>query len=168
MSRFSDALGAGIAGTAVLSLLLLLLEVETRSAIGIFDAIARFARFPDDVGVGVAIFVAAGIVAWPLLFLAVEGWIPLDDVATRGMAFAVPLWFAFVIVSGGVDSGAVIFLPFTLLAHLAYGFTMGMVYGMLAGAEDADADPAETGTAGSDVAESEEAGPDAAESEEAE
>lgn len=131
VTRLRSALGGGIAGTAVLSLLLLLLEVETREAIGIFEAIARFARFPNDVAVGVAIFVAAGIFAWPLVFLVAEAWLPLADVATRGMAFGVGLWVAFVLVSGGVDDGTVVFLPFTLLAHLAYGFVLGAVYGRL-------------------------------------
>lgn len=131
MSRARSAIGGGVAGTAVLSLLLLLLEVETRSAIGIFEAIARFARFPNDVAVGVVIFVAAGILAWPLLFVAVEPRIPLSDDATRGMAFAVPLWVAFVAISGGVDQGSAVFFPFTLLAHLAYGFTLGAVFAML-------------------------------------
>lgn len=135
VSRAWNALGGGIAGTAVLSLLLLLLEVETRSALGVFAAIARFARVPNDPAIGVAIFVAAGIVAWPLVFVAVERWIPLGDVATRGMAFALVLWLAFVLLSGGVESGTVVFLPFTLLAHLAYGFTLGAVYARLEGAE---------------------------------
>lgn len=133
MHRVVGAVAGGIAGTAVLSLLLLLLEVETRSAVGIFGAIARFVRLPGELALGFLIFVLAGSLAWPLLFVAVQGSLPMADPATRGMAFAIPLWVAFVIAGRGDIGGPlfVVYVGFTLLAHLAYGFTLGAVYGML-------------------------------------
>lgn len=139
MNRAARAVAGGVAGTAVLSLLLLLLEVETREVLELFHAIARFAGVPGQLTVGFILFVLAGVIAWPLLFVAVERYIPLSDEAERGMVFVVPLWIAFVIIGWGSLSTAclsdsecatslLVYAGGTLLAHLTYGFTVGAVY----------------------------------------
>lgn len=136
MNRPTAALGGGVAGTAVLSLLLLLLEVETRSVIGIFDVIARFVRMPGSPAVGFVVFLAAGVVAWPLLFVALERYLPGGpDPARRGLVFATALWVAFVVLGRGDIHGhlLIVYVAFTLLAHLAYGFALGAVYAWLTG-----------------------------------
>jgi len=129
MRRPANALAGGVAGTAVLSLLLLFLDVETREALGIFEAIARFAGMPGQIALGFVVFVAAGVVAWPLLFLAVEDYIPREDPAAAGLLFGLVLWIPFAVVGRGDLSGPALFvyLAFTLLAHLAYGFVLGAV-----------------------------------------
>lgn len=134
--KVAGALAGGVAGVAVMSLLLLLLEVETRSAIGIFAVIARFVRLPGELAVGFLVFVLAGAVAWPLLFAAVEPAIPVgSDPAARGAAFAVVFWLVFVVTGRGDLGGPllVVYAAFTLLAHLAYGFTLGAVYARFTG-----------------------------------
>ncbi|SFC07781.1 hypothetical protein SAMN05444422_104149 [Halobiforma haloterrestris] len=134
MKRFSSAIAGGVAGTAVMSLLLLLLEVETRSALKVFYVIARFIGTPDDPAVGFALFAVAGTVAWPLLFLALEPYLPRGpDPAARGVVFASILWLPFVITGRGDIGGPllVFFGAYTLFAHWAYGFTLGAVYGRL-------------------------------------
>lgn len=133
MNRAVSAVGGGVAGTAVLSLLLLLLEVETRSVLEIFHAIARFAGVPGQLSVGFVVFVLAGVLAWPLVFLGIEHYIPLSDTAERGMAFAAVLWVAFVVVGRGTLTGThlLVFAGGSLLAHLTYGFTLGVVYDRL-------------------------------------
>lgn len=131
-----SAVAGGIAGMAVMSLLLLLLEVETRERIGVFEAVARFAGQPGNVSLGFVLFLLAGGLAWPLLFLALEEYIPTGpDPATRGAVFATVLWVAFVILGRGDLGGPllVIYAVFTLLSHLAYGFVLGAVYGRLTG-----------------------------------
>lgn len=131
-----SAVAGGVAGMAVMSVLLLLLEVETREQIGVFDAVARFAGQPDSIFVGFVLFVLAGAIAWPLLFLALEDYIPTSpDPATRGAVFATVLWVAFVALGRGDISGPllVIYAVFTLISHLAYGFVLGAVYGRLTG-----------------------------------
>ncbi len=134
MRRPANAIAGGVAGTAVLSLLLLFLEVETREALGIFDAIARFAGMPGQISLGFAVFVAAGIVAWPLLFLAVEDYLPRDDPAAAGLLFGAALWVPFAVIGRGDLTGPELFIyaVFTLLAHLAYGFVLGAVTAHLA------------------------------------
>lgn len=134
MNRVASAIGGGIASTAVISLLLLLLEVETRSAMELFYVIARFIGTPDNPALGFVLFVAAGVVAWPLLFLALEPYLPRGpDPAARGVVFASVLWVTFVITGRGDVSGPllVFFAAYTLLAHWLYGFTLGVVYGRL-------------------------------------
>lgn len=135
MNRAGSAVAGGVAGTAVLSLLLLLLEVETRSVLEIFHAIARFAGVPGRLAIGFVLFVLAGVFAWPLLFVGIERYIPLSDAAERGMAFAAVLWIAFVIIGRGELAGAafLVFAGGSLLAHLTYGFTLGAVYDRVRG-----------------------------------
>lgn len=114
-----------------MSLLFVLLEVQTRSAIGLFAVIARFVGLPGELYLGFFFYVVAGSVLWPLLFLALERYIPLGpDPAARGMVFGAVLWVPFVIVGRGDLTGPilVVYASFTLLAHLAYGFSMGAVY----------------------------------------
>lgn len=138
MHRLLRAIAGGVAGTALLSLLLLMLQVETRSAVEVFAAIARFAGVPGELALGFFVFLLAGSVAWPLLFTVVEPTIPLDDPATRGTVFALPLWAAFVVVGRGEMNGSLlaVYASFTLLAHLAYGYTLGAVYARLAQREE--------------------------------
>lgn len=137
MNRPLRAIAGGVVGTAVLSMLLLLLEVETRNALVVFEAVARFVGVPGRRGVGFVLFVLAGSVAWPLLFAALHTWLGEGDAVPRGMAFAALLWVVFVIVGGSGIEGAVliIFAGFTLLAHLAYGFTLAVVYQGFEGVE---------------------------------
>ena len=138
MHRALRAIAGGVAGTAVLSLGLILTDVETGYRIGIFGAIADFVGTPQRLALGFVLFVLAGVFAWPLVFLAVEPRIPGDrDPAMTGMAFAVLLWVAFVVAgSAGITGPLLIpYYAFTLVAHLAYGYILGAVYDQLADAD---------------------------------
>lgn len=142
MNRYASAVGGGALGTAVMLLLLILLEAETRSAIRIFDVIARFVGTPDDATVGILVFGLVGVVVWPLLFVLLESYLPRGpDPAARGVVFATVLWLAFVVTGRGDIDGPllVIYVAYTLFAHWAYGFALGAVYGRLI---DRSRDPA--------------------------
>lgn len=135
MNRALSAVLGGAVGTAVMSVVLAMIEVEARYAIGIFDAIARFARVPGEPALGFVIYALVGTVAWPLLFLSLEEYVPLDlDPAVAGMLMGTVLWFAFAIIGRGDMGGPLllVYLTFTLLAHLAYGFVLGAVYARFA------------------------------------
>ena len=147
-SRALGAIAGGTAGTAVMTVLLLLLEVETRSAIAMFDVIARFVGTPDSPVVGFVVFVVAGSVAWPLVFVAIESSIPRGpDPVARGVVFATVLWVAFVVLGRGAIEGSllVFYAAYTLFAHWAYGATMGAVYGRLRGRASGAAEAASSG-----------------------
>jgi hypothetical protein len=134
MDRVPSVVAGGIAGTAVLTLSLLLLEVQTREQIRMFDVIARFVGLPEQTTVGFVLFIVAGVLAWPLLFLAVEGYLPFGpDPAARGAVMAVALWIAFAYAGRGTLSGPLllIYAGYTFFAHIAYGFILGAVYAHL-------------------------------------
>ncbi|MWG34857.1 DUF6789 family protein [Halomarina oriensis] len=134
MDRVPSVVAGGIAGTAVLSLLLILLEVQTREQILVFDVIARFVGVPDQQAVGFVVFLLAGCVAWPLVFVAVEQYIPGGpDPAARGVVLAIPLWIAFDIAGRGDIAGPLllVYVALTFVAHVAYGWVMGAVYAHL-------------------------------------
>lgn len=134
MNRAVSAVLAGAVATMVMSMALAIFEVEARYAIGIFAAIARFVRVPGNLFLGFLVYVLVGTVAWPLVFLSLKPYVPLDlDPAVAGMLLALPLWVGFAVV-GRPDAGApllLLYLAFTLLAHLVYGFTLGAVYASL-------------------------------------
>lgn len=146
MNRFAAAVAGGAAGTAAMSVLLLLLEVQTRAVIGIFAAVARFAGTPGNLALGFALFAAAGVVAWPVLFVALEHRLPRGpDSAARGTVFATGLWVLFVLLGRGDIWGPVfvIYAAYTLFAHWAYGFTLGLVYATLTASDSETAGAAE-------------------------
>lgn len=134
MNRPASAVAGGVVGTVVMSTFLLLLEVETREAIPVFEVIARFVGTPGQTAVGFVLFAAAGAIAWPLLFVALESYIPRGpDPAARGVVFATGLWIVFAVTGRGDLGGSVlaIYVGYTLFAHWAYGFTLGAVYARL-------------------------------------
>ncbi len=135
MNRLVRAAVAGTAATAVMMLLFLFLATQTRLTLDVPAIIARFVGVPDQFAVGMAIFTLAGVIAWPVLFVALSPYIGrllrTDDLPVQAVAFAVVLWIAFVLLGQPADLGVqflFIYLFFTFLAHLAYGFTLGVVY----------------------------------------
>jgi hypothetical protein len=130
------AVAGGVVGTGVISGILVMLEVQMRDVLHLFDAVARFVGLPGQTFLGFVIYSLAGAVVWPLIFLALRPYLPRGpDPAAQGAVFATALWVVFAFTGRGDLSGGllVVYLVFTLLAHWAYGFTMGAVYGYLTG-----------------------------------
>ena len=146
MNRPGGAIVGGIVGTALMSIVFVLMEVQTRYVLHIFDVIARFVRRPGEPYVGFLLFAVVGVLVWPLLFVALLDYIPRGpDPAVQGMVFALPLWVVFAITGrGDVDwPTLLIYATFTLFAHLVYGFALGAVFASLA---DEGPDPTPTPT----------------------
>lgn len=111
---------------------LLIVDVETRSRLSLFEVLARFFGMPGQVGRGLLIFLFFGIVVWPLLFALLYPYLPpQQDPAVKGMVLATVLWMGFVLIGTTQINVALIlfYLVVTLLTHLVYGFTLGLVYG---------------------------------------
>lgn len=138
MNRFLRAISAGVAATTVMSLIFLFSQVQTRQQLGAPESIARFVGLPDHHVAGFAIFAAAGILVWPVVFVLVRGVLAElpggDDPVTSGLLFGLLLWFAFLVLGTGDLTWpfVLLYLFFTLVGHLAYGFVLGFVYGRLA------------------------------------
>lgn len=132
MKKRWRALLSGAAGTLAMTTVFLVIDVETRARLLLFEALARFFGVPERVGLGFLVFVVFGVVVWPLLFATLEPRLPPQgDAAVSGMLFATVLWVGFVLI--GTSEIVVLLFPFyaavTLVVHLVYGFTMGLVYG---------------------------------------
>ncbi len=134
MDPVRRVIGGGVAGTIVMTVVLVIAEIEARFELGIGGAIAQYAGVADQPALGLLVFLLVGMVVFPLVFLKLEA--PLSrvpggsDPAIRGMAFSLPLWAVFILI-GSPDLGSLrgaLHLSFTLFAHLLYGFTLGAVY----------------------------------------
>lgn len=132
MRRAWRAVVGGLVSTLAMATIFLLIEVQTRARLRLFEALARFVGLPDRLVLGFLVFVFFGVVVWPLVFVVADQYLPpRDDSAVSGMVFATILWVGFLVI--GTAEIAVVLLPFyaavTLVAHLVYGFTLGLVYG---------------------------------------
>lgn len=134
MNRFLRAISAGVAATTVMMLVFLFSQVQTRSQLGAPEAIARFVGMPENHFVGFVVFCAIGIAVWPIVFVFLRerftGRRGPRDPTVQGLAFGVALWLAFLVFGTGQLTWPflVLYLLFTLVGHLAYGFVLGYVY----------------------------------------
>ncbi|WP_458187681.1 DUF6789 family protein [Haladaptatus sp. NG-WS-4] len=128
---------AGALSTGLMVFIFLIAEVETRFNLGVPAAIAKFVGMPGQLYLGFGVFVVAGVVVWPLLFAVIEERLTVlpggDDIAIRGVLFALVLWAAFLTLgSAGLQLGGaflVLYLVFTFIAHVVYGYSLGVLYG---------------------------------------
>jgi hypothetical protein len=135
MHRALRAVAGGVVGTVVLGGFLLVLDTQVRGALSVAAVIGRFLGIAGRPLLAIALFAVLTAVGWPALFVAVEESLPLGpDPAARGVVFAAVIGIVFVVVGRGTIAGpvVVIYVGFSVLAHLAYGFALGSVYGRLA------------------------------------
>lgn len=134
MDPVRRAIGGGVAATIAMSVVLVIAEVEARFQLGIGGTIARYAGVPDQPALGLLVFLGAGMVVFPLVFVAIQDYLVRvpggRDPAIRGMVFSLPLWVVYLAL-GSPDLASLqgaLHVAFTLFAHLLYGFTLGAVY----------------------------------------
>lgn len=131
---------AGFVGTALLAV-----PLGVASLLGVFD-FAEFATLAEIVAlqavvgesllstVGFLLFLAGGMTTWPLIFAAIERFLPGTSLPKRGVSFGIILWTGFVIafVDGlPADPTTVqiaIYVLSTLVAHIGFGFGLGWVF----------------------------------------
>jgi hypothetical protein len=132
MHKVLRAIGSGAIATTAMLFTLLLVDVETRSKLSLFEALARFFGMAGNVSLGILVFLFFGVIVWPVLFVYLSPYLPPKrDTAVKGAVFATLLWVAFVLIgSAQMDVILVLFyLIVTLLTHLVYGFILGLLYG---------------------------------------
>lgn len=88
--------------------------------------------------IGYLLFVGGGMVTWPLLFASIGRYLPGETNARQGAFFGLVLWSGFVLAfyTGYTGRALAVYVVFTLLAHLAYGFCLGAVIDYLGGREE--------------------------------
>lgn len=86
------------------------------------------------VTIGYLIFLANGMVPWPLLFASIKEYLPGGRDPVRGVVFGTILWtgFVFAFFRGFTGTTLVVYLVLTLVAHWVYGFSLGRVFEYLA------------------------------------
>ncbi|SFR59767.1 DUF6789 family protein [Halogeometricum limi] len=124
---------AGLAGMASMAPFLGLAWI-----LGAFD-LAAVSGLSTIVGLGgfslgLFIFVAGGMTTLPLLFVSLAVFMPGETVARKGAAFSAVVWTGFAVAfwTGQTGVTLALFLVLSLLAHVAYGYVLGTVYGRYA------------------------------------
>lgn len=123
----------GFVGTALMTGVLLI-----AAQLGAFDT-DSFALLTrpiglEDVGppvtVGYLIFLANGMVPWPLLFASLKAYLPGGRDPLKGVVFGTVLWTGFVLAfyQGYTGTTFWLYLVLTLVGHWAYGFGLGAVF----------------------------------------
>lgn len=124
-----SAIAGGFLGTAVITVLLVVFDTVAPVTIDPFTRIAAFVG-TDNTLLGLAIFFGLGTFAWSFLFVTLGRFLPGRTGVGRGIVFSLFLWvgFASTFTPGTPLLELALFLGFTLLIHVVYGFTMGSVY----------------------------------------
>lgn len=130
-----SAVVAGFVATTAMTLVLFIADGLSAFQLQIFQEVAVFVGIPENIFLGFVLFYAAGSVAWPLIFISLGRFLPGRTDAIKGMVFSLVLWFSFLLAFTDppqLGSNALIpYVVLTLLAHLAYGFTLGAVFDYL-------------------------------------
>lgn len=124
---------SGVVGMSLMTIVLLVAQSWGAFSWDAFVPLARLfgldAVYPG-VPVGYVIFLFQGVVVWPLLFAALKGYLPTLRDPAAGVIFGTVLWTGFApgFLQGAEPSTMTLYIAFTLLAHWAYGFGVGIVF----------------------------------------
>jgi len=123
----------GLVGTAMMTVILLI-----AGSVGAFE-LTDFAILTELLGLteyvppvlfGYALFLAGGMVPWPLLFASLMAYLPGESSPVSGAFFGAAIWTGFVLAFYTDQTGLTVALyaALTLVAHIAYGIGLGAVF----------------------------------------
>jgi hypothetical protein len=83
-----------------------------------------------EVTAGFLLFLAGGMVPWPLLFASLKEYLPGESWPVAGVFFGTALWTGFVgaLYPGVTGVALALYLVLTLVAHWVYGASLGLVF----------------------------------------
>lgn len=121
---------AGAAGSVMLSAVLFVAMQLSAFDSQAFAGLAALIGLEGNVLAGYVLFFGGGMTTWPLLFVSLQKYLPGWTMALRGVSFATITWTGFVLAFHTGESGLqlALYVVFTLVAHWAYGFTLGSVF----------------------------------------
>ncbi|TNF69279.1 MAG: hypothetical protein EP298_03845 [Gammaproteobacteria bacterium] len=137
MNKYISAMIAGLIGTVVLSILMII-----KAKMGVaprFDAIGDLSHFSgtNSMAVGWIGHFVIGIVVWGILFAIIEGFLP-GKYWLRGFIYGIILWLIMMIIYMPVMGWGffaaklgVQVVIMTLVLHIIFGWVIGIVYGAL-------------------------------------
>ena len=125
---------AGAVGVAGMTMVLLVaqtlggFELESLSMLGEMTGIQAIAPQYATL-IGYLLFLAGGMVTWPLLFASIGHYLPGDTNPKQGVFLGFVLWTGFVLAFYVDYTGfeLAVYVLFTLIGHLVYGFCLGAV-----------------------------------------
>lgn len=134
VQELSAAAFAGFAGLIAMTPVLLVAWLLGGLELSSFTALSEIVALGENSVVGVVLFVAGGVVTFPLLFVSLAVFLPGANLAQKGTSFGVIVWTGFLIAFYSAQTGATFaaYLVLTLLAHAVYGGVLGAVYGRFA------------------------------------
>ena len=132
---FVGAIG-GAVGTAIVTVGLLVARTFNAFEMTAFAELAEMTGtvvfYPQHpVAVGYFVFLAGGMVVWPLLFASAGSYLPGRRFAVRGITFGAVIWTGFAMAFYDPSFWLPGYVFFTLVAHLGYGFGLGAVFDYL-------------------------------------
>lgn len=131
----------GLVGTAMMTGVLLVAEsvgAFSRESFASLATLVGLEAFGPALVIGYLVFLANGMVPFPLLFASVMEYLPGERPPVSGMVFGAILWTGFVLAfyEGFTGLALVAYVVLTLVAHLAYGFGLGLVFEYLSSRPD--------------------------------
>jgi len=129
------ALVGGVIGTVLMTAAFAATNALYGPDLSVYQTLADLAGVATSDAVGFALFVGAGVVAWPLMFAALGPYLPGESAVVRGVVFATSLWFGFLAGFAADYAGTdlLVFVVFSGLAHLVYGALLGLFGSRAAG-----------------------------------
>jgi cytochrome c oxidase subunit 1 len=134
VQELSAAALAGFAGLVAMAPVFVVAWLLDALELSSFTALSEIVALGENSLIGVALFVAGGVVTFPLLFVSLAVFLPGRSVAEKGVSFGIIVWTGFLIAFYSAQTGATFaaYLVLTLLAHAVYGGVLGAVYGRFA------------------------------------
>jgi hypothetical protein len=133
---FDGVIGAvaGAVGVAGMTMVLLVAEtldgfqMESLAMLGEMTGIQAIAP-QYATRIGYLLFLAGGMVTWPLLFASLGHYLPGETNPRQGVFLGFVLWTGFVLAfyTGYAGAELLVYVVATLIAHLVYGFCLGAV-----------------------------------------
>ena len=124
---------AGLVGTAMMTVVLLIAEslnAFSRQAFADLTQLIGLGAYVPPVTFGFLLFLLGGMVPWPLLFASLREYLPGRTWPVSGLFFGTALWtgFALAFYDGAAGVSLALYLVLTLVAHWAYGVSLGLVF----------------------------------------
>ncbi|MFB6074316.1 MAG: DUF6789 family protein [Haloarculaceae archaeon] len=131
----------GLVGTALMTVVLLVAEslgAFHRSAFAGLTELVGLSGYVPPVPFGYVMFLAGGMLPWPLLFASLKGYLPGARDPVKGVYFGAAVWTGFVLAfyTGQTGVALALYLVLTLVAHVVYGVGLGLVFEYLSSRPD--------------------------------
>jgi len=139
LERALGGIAGGVVGTMLMIGVLFIVNATLTPGIDVFGTLAELAGVGDSPAIGLGLFLGAGTFAWPLLFVTLGAYLPGGTRPQQGIVFAAILWTGFITAFYSRYAGfdLVVFVVFSIVTHLAYGWVLGFVSARLTGQYEA-------------------------------